>query len=225
MADFRKATDSGSYYLSRGQLGILAVGFTVTCSIVFFLGMLVGQGIEEKKLLQRGGDEPITKIPLTAFPGGPSTTKGTSPDQEMTFYDILTKSPTPAPEKASKKKEQGVPKKKVAKAKVTPAPAKPSQRAPVKTPAKRASVSAKRGTTIWSVQVKALTRRGDAQVLTNRLKDKGYKAYLVSIVIKGRTWYRVRVGRLATQKEAKALLERLEKRERFTQAIIAKVTL
>ena len=83
-------------------------------------------------------------------------------------------------------------------------------------------MSAKKNATIWAVQVKAFTRGGDAQVLASKLKGKGYDAYVVSTTIRGKTWHRVRVGRLSTRTEARSLLERLKTREKFTGAIITK---
>ena len=77
-------------------------------------------------------------------------------------------------------------------------------------------------THVWSVQVNAFVRQENARSLTKRLKDKGYDAYVVSTKINGQTWYRVRVGHLATQEEAKPLLQTLQKKEKHTKAFIAK---
>jgi septal ring-binding cell division protein DamX len=51
------------------------------------------------------------------------------------------------------------------------------------------------------------------------LKAKGYDSYLLSTTIKGRDWYRVRVGHFATREEAKTLQENLQTKENFTKAI------
>ena len=222
MAENRRERGQGSYYFSRGQLAILAFGFTVTCSIVFFLGMLVGQGIEERKL-QRSGDEgPVPKIPLLASSEKSSTATGPASEQEMTFYDTLTKNPpadqTGAPAKTPEVQSEKEP---VKTAKVREPPRR-SREAPAKSSQPRAKMSAKKNATIWAVQVKAFTRGGDAQVLASKLKGKGYDAYVVSTTIRGKTWHRVRVGRLSTRTEARSLLERLKTREKFTGAIITK---
>ena len=50
------------FYFTRGQLFILGVGFTAAAVIIFFLGMLVGKGIEEGKMSQVA--EPVAKTPL-----------------------------------------------------------------------------------------------------------------------------------------------------------------
>lgn len=80
MAENRKSKGHAYYYLSRGQLFILAIVFTIASTIFFFLGILIGQSIEERKLLQR--EEPIVKLPIQP--------KVRSPEEEMTFYDTLT---------------------------------------------------------------------------------------------------------------------------------------
>ena len=223
MAENRRGRGQRSYYLSRGQLVILALGFAVTSSVVFFLGMLVGQGIEERKLQQKGSNDPVTKIPFPVSPGGARLSGGSQGEQEMTFYETLSKSPQPAKKKVLKEKQVVLPVKKIAKVKATPRLAEKKKSSKVKENQRRSRLSTSRkGSVLWSVQVKAFTRRGDAQILANKLKGKGYDAYLVTITIKGRTWYRVRVGQLATQAQAKTLLERLKRREKFAKAIITR---
>jgi len=62
MAENRKSTTSGYFYLSRAQLFIVAIAFILASTVFFFLGILIGQSIEERKLLQR--EEPVVKIPI-----------------------------------------------------------------------------------------------------------------------------------------------------------------
>ena len=59
----------------------------------------------------------------------------------------------------------------------------------------------------------------DAQKLVERLKEKGYDAYMVVSNIKGRTWHRVRVGRFATRDEAKKAQEELQTKENLTKTV------
>ena len=196
---------------------ILAVGFAVTCTITFFLGMLIGQGIEERKFLKRQGQGPMAKIPAKPPRKGSGSARGPAQDQEMTFYDTLTKAPprTQAPSERQARVSQ--PKREAAKQAVkekTPTTRKRTERTVRSTP--------KPGTSVWSVQVKAFARQRDARDLTKRLKGKGYDAYVVSIKIKGRTWYRVRVGQLPSQREAQSLLLKLKRKEKYTRAIITK---
>jgi len=219
MAENRRSRSQGFYYFSRGQLMILAVGFTVTCTITFFLGMLIGQGIEERKLLKREGPGPVAKIPTRPPRRGSSSARATQQDLEMTFYDTLTKAP-PRAKARPERKAQVSQLKKQAKARV----ARPAVKEKEPTTRKRTESTAKATTqpekSVWSVQVKAYARQRDANALAKRLKDKEYDAYVVSIQIKGRTWYRVRVGHLATQRDAQGLLLKLKRKENYTRAII-----
>ena len=73
---------------------------------------------------------------------------------------------------------------------------------------------------LWKVQVGAFADERDAKSLAKKLVDKGYEPYVSSADIRGRTWYRVRVGRLATQDEAKKLQETLKNKEKYTEVFI-----
>ena len=65
------------------------------------------------------------------------------------------------------------------------------------------------GTAMWSVQVNAFAREKNARSLVKTIKNKGYDAFVISPKIDSRTWYRVREGQFASQKEAKQLLRTL----------------
>jgi len=71
----------------------------------------------------------------------------------------------------------------------------------------------------WTVQVNAYPEEKSAQRLVERLKEKGYDAYMVVSNIKGRTWHRVRVGRFATRDEAKKAQEELQTKENLTKTV------
>ena len=89
MANHRKATDGGSVSFSRRQLFIAAPLYVIASAFIFLLGILIGQSIEERKILRR--EEPAVKVPVK--------TDAPKADQEMTFYDTLGK-PDPAPPRA-----------------------------------------------------------------------------------------------------------------------------
>ncbi|MGH7831781.1 MAG: SPOR domain-containing protein [Candidatus Binatia bacterium] len=239
MAEKRKGND-GLYYFTRGQLAILVTGITLSSAIIFLLGILVGQRIEERKLLTK--DEPLVKIPVSPSASG----AGAPQKDELTFYDTLAKAPTgtqPGPGKAVKEVQPA--------AKPAAKESKPGTQA-AKTPAEKVKgkeikaavqevkivtkgataasgqktaevrpATAEKGTgqRPWAVQVNAFPHERDAKNLVKKLADKGYDAYVVAANIKGRTWYRVRVGRLATREEAKTLQDSLKKKENYTNAI------
>jgi len=219
MAENRRARGEGFYYFNRGQLAILGAAFTVTSVVIFFLGILVGQGIEERKMLK--SIEPVTKIPVRPLRKGSDSSAKASTDQQMTFYDTLTQTPSRAEEKIEGK-EEDQPKESSAKveAKKTNPPAESQTTPPPKKLKKRKISTGQKRASLWSVQVRASIRERDALDLAKKLKDKGYNSYVIPTKGKGRKWYRVRVGRLATREKAVGLLETLKKKEKYTEAII-----
>jgi len=74
----------------------------------------------------------------------------------------------------------------------------------------------------WSVQVGSYPEENEAQALAKRLADNGLDAYVATVQLKGKSWYRVRVGRLASITEAEKLKKTLAGPKGFKQAFIAK---
>lgn len=62
----------------------------------------------------------------------------------------------------------------------------------------------------FTVQVSAFKERDRAQSLCEKLKQKGYDAFIYRITKDSSTYYRVRVGRFNSQEEAKATAEKLK---------------
>ncbi len=79
-----------------------------------------------------------------------------------------------------------------------------------------------RGGGPWSVQLAAYADKVVAEKLAQKLKAKGYDAYVTTATIKGKPTHRVRVGQLARQAEAEKLRETLRVAEKFDQAIVTR---
>ncbi len=360
MAENRKDKENGLYYVNKLQLIMVASGFAATCAIVFLLGILVGQGIEERKSLKQ--EEPLVKVPLQPLPPGAKAGTGAPDKDALTFYDTLTKAPAAAPPPAKEPVKETKAAEKTAKLDVQPdkepvkeaktaekppkpaaqetkeakaeakesheakpaakeiktakasvpaeAPtqktkeakaeakesseAKPAKEtktaktsvaaeAPAQTTKESAETSAtpENGTNgkpeaapaptpkiaqeapkavqetpkavqetpkaaqetpkavreapktpqpekakpdsaarAWTIQVNAFPEEARAQKLVERLKEKGYDAYVAAANVKGKDWYRVRVGRFATRAQAKGLLEDIQTKENFPKAIV-----
>lgn len=106
MAVNRKGKDK-RYYFSRAQMLLLGAAFTIASVIIFFLGMVVGKGIEERKIIK--AEEPLMKIPVKPGEQRGGSAAASQSKEELTFYDTLTKSPAAAPlgeEKAKATKAQ-----------------------------------------------------------------------------------------------------------------------
>ncbi len=210
MAESGKSRGRPPYYFSLGQLIILSAIFTVTSALVFLLGALVGQRVEERKLLNI--EEPAIKIPVP--PLAKRTSQQKQSKGEMTFYDILSRPP-------SKTKSGAVAggAKEATKVKPVRPRKKTDERSRVAKTIRRETSKPAPGR-VWAVQVNAFANSDPAEIMVNKLKGKGYDAYLVSANVQGRTWYRVRVGRLATRQEARDLQKILQTKEKFTKAIL-----
>jgi cell division septation protein DedD len=74
---------------------------------------------------------------------------------------------------------------------------------------------------VWTVQVASLNQTRDADGIADKLKVKGYDAYVVAAEVKSKIWHRVRVGQGVDLSEAFELRMRLKGKENFDQAFIA----
>lgn len=240
MAENRKGNEAGLYYLNKAQLLLVTVGFAVTCILVFLLGIVIGQGIEERKLLKQ--EEPLVKVPIQ--PPSPSAKAGQeapAKDDQLTFYDTLGKgasakdapvdkpvkikpaseAPPAAEAKAAKAAPVEVPPpaKEIKTAKVASADTPAAQKEVAPEKADTAAKSPEDAPRDWTVQVNAFPEERSAQRLADRLKQKGYDAYVTTATINGRDWYRVRVGHYPTRAQAKQFLEQIQAKENLTKAI------
>lgn len=259
MAENRKEAENGVYYFKKSQAVAVAAGFAATAALVFLLGIVVGQGIEERKL--RKQEEPLVKVPLQP---GTKTAQATPGKDELTFYDTLggaprasqppvapavpavkeTKpaekvakaEPPPAKEPETKEAQEAKPVKETKAVKTAgaaettpPAPQKTKEKAEKVAAAENGKEAAEKSAEaekktdpaarVWTVQVNAYPEESRAQKLAERLKEKGYEAYVVAANVKGKEWYRVRVGRFPTRAKARELVEELQTKENFTKAI------
>lgn len=227
MAENRRGKDN-RYFLSRGQMIILGGAFTLASVVIFLTGMMVGKVIEERKLLKK--DEPLVKMPVS--PAGAAGGAATKSD-EITFYDTLAKSrsdqaPTEQPTKEVKPVEKtGRANEKEAKAATKPDPqaAKLTENKVAKLPppaetAKSESTEVSE-VKVWRAQVDAYPDERSAKLLVDRLKNKGYNAYVTEVELRGKPWYRVSVGKYGTREEADKIVSALKGKENYAKAFAA----
>lgn len=211
---------------------LLGGTFTLASAVIFFLGMIVGKGIEARKIIK--AEEPLVKIPVKPSTQGAAEAQGAQAKEEITFYDTLTKTPV-EPAAEEKPKEAKLPEKtaktevkasKSAAKEQAPAASKvvakemekaaPAAEAPAAPKAESATNKANDGS--WTVQVNAYPDERSANLLVDQLKNKGYNAKVTEVLNKGKTWYRVRVGRYDSKEEAKKVEETLKNNESFSKA-------
>lgn len=234
MAENRKGKDS-RFYFSRGQMFLLGAAFTLASLIIFIMGVFVGKSIEGRKLLKH--DEPLVKIPVRPGAADPNAPPASQPKNEITFNDSLPKSAATAasPEEPPKTAKSG---EKVAKAEIQEASggsktepgraknadnksekksaAEPAPKKPAAEPAER-----KDDNQTWRAQVNAFPDERSAKQIVERLKIKGYNAYVSEVQNRGKNWYRVSVGKFHSRDEADKMVELLRTKENFPKAFAA----
>ena len=208
---------------------LLGGTFTLASAVIFFLGMIVGKGIEARKIIK--AEEPLVKIPVKPSTQGAAEAQGAQAKEEITFYDTLTKTPA-EPTAEEKPKEAKLPEK-TAKTEVKASKSAAKEQAPAASkvvakemekaaPAAEAPAAPKAESATndgsWTVQVNAYPDERSAKLLVDQLKNKGYNAKVTEVLNKGKTWYRVRVGRYDSKEEAKKVEETLKNNESFSKA-------
>lgn len=216
------------YYFNRDQLVALGVGFAITSVIIFVLGIMTGRHLERG--MTADPTSSAVKIPLTPPQpdSAPEARSGEPPSGDQTFtQDDAIKSSDTKAAKESRAKE------KVAKVETpkAPPPAKEAAKSPPRPSATKSAdekpspaarpeqlqnteaVKKDSAERVWTVQIKSSPDKKFADTWANRLRAKGYDAFVVEGDVKGQTWYRVRVGHLAARQEAEALRIDLESKE------------
>ena len=220
MAENRRGKEN-RFYFSRGQMVLLGGAFILASLVIFFIGMFVGRGIEERKIAKR--EEPLVKIPLRSE-GAASDGSAASKKDEITFSNAPPK--TPAAPLAEEKTQLEKPPEKIVKAEVAaPKPEKKSEKATAEAAVKKteasASAEAADAGKVWRAQVNAFPDERSAKLLVDRLKIKGYNAYVSETQNRGKTWYRVSVGRYNSREEAEKIVEALRTKENLPKAFAA----
>lgn len=228
MAENRRGKEN-RLYLTRGQMILLGGAFTLTSVIIFLIGMFVGKSIEERKLARK--EEPLVKIPVKPSSKETSGAPAAQSKDEISFNDAPSKSASAVPQAEEKTKEVKAAEK-VATETNLPAKSEPpaTKRAEkkVEPPAEAAkkaetteTAAEKDQSKIWRVQVNAYPDERSAKLIVDRLKNKGYNAYATEVQSKGKTWFRVSVGKYGTREEADRIVEALKNKENFTKAFVS----
>ena len=68
----------------------------------------------------------------------------------------------------------------------------------------------------------AFPDEGSAKTWVDRLRNKGYNAYLTEARIQEKVWYRVRVGKYNSREEAQKVEDILRNKENFPKAFASR---
>lgn len=209
-------------YFSRSQLVMLGLSFIVTAAASGFCGFMAGQKIAERR--QAALQLAAARRPVLAYmaneasPAEPGS-EGTAKDTGATESDSSAENGAPPPplqvvSATTHAGEAPAAKIKVSAANVTQpdtADAKPSL-----LPAAKKEPS----TNTWSVQISATQDQAAAQLLQDKLKGKGFDAFIVEAEINSGHWYRVRVGRFSSSQEAEKTRQDLQSKENLASAFV-----
>jgi DedD protein len=218
------------------QLVFLAMSATVVAVVIFLCGVLVGRGVPPARQAVEPIGPDAGAPALTAGPDGDidiglEPTPAEQPDDlsypgivsDPEVVDALVKpeSPAPAPftpttavassptEAPPATRDDVRPAKAVAGSRRSTSPPRRS------VPAATAAPAAARATNGFLVQVAAYQREGDAASLRDRLKRKGYPAFVATASTPLGTRFRVRVGGYDSKGEAESVSSRLKREERL----------
>jgi hypothetical protein len=211
--------------LSGKQLVFLFMATTVVSVVIFLCGVLVGRGV-------KGDTVNAAEAPPSAeaVPAGTSSTPEPAPttieppaaSSELSYLRRLDGAkPVNEELKATPEPKAATP---PATKPAEPPPVKPAVEPPPPAPAKTtpAPAAAPQGGRpgVWAVQVVALSDRGAANAVVQRLAGKGYPAFVLLPQATAVQHYKVQVGRYTDRSEAEQIRQRLKKEEQFEPIIV-----
>ncbi len=200
--------------LNGKQLVFLFMATTIVAVVIFLCGVMVGRGVRTATASTTTEAPPAPPTPEAAPPGDSQTQATTAGAAEKVA--AAANPPTalpPAPPPTSE--ESPAPGSAKSGAAPPPADGAAAPRA-ANEPASRAdpAPSAEQAGEGWIVQVAALGKQAEADTIVQRLKSKGYAAYLLPPP-SGGGMYRVRVGKFKERRDAENVMRRLQKEEHF----------
>ena len=234
MAENRRGKEN-RFYFSRGQMVLLGAACVCASLVIFLLGIFVGKGIETRKLQQK--EEPLVRIPVKPSAQPASPAQIAPPKNEITFNESPPKSAVgvgvaadkPQAVKTAEKVVKTETKTEIASKIDTAAATSIEKKADKSAPA---AVTTKKTETVdstlpndaekvWRAQVNAFPDERSAKQIVDRLKNKGYNAYVTEVQNRGKSWFRVNVGKYNSREEADKVVEALKTKENFPKAFAA----
>ena len=195
------------FWITTPQLAALGIITLSLAALAFFLGLMVGrgQGVPEAVALAQNGpavrglisteieDDSITELLARVEQAAAEHTKTEEPVLE--FPDALIEEEV----KLRLPQAETLQEAPVAVVEADEG-AKPEMPEMVENPIDEAGVLPTEG---WAVQVASYPRSELAEGRIETLRAGGHSAYVVHALVKGQTWYRVRIGPYASTEEAK----------------------
>jgi len=223
------ATDDGFHeiQLNGKQLVFLFMAVTVVSVVIFLCGVLVGRGVRLDRATpdvleaQQTAVAPPPPAPAVTAPGsGAPATAG----EDLSYPGRLADKNPPKEQLKDPAAQQPVT--------APPAPAAAPASTPTATPGTAATAArpAPPGATPaapaepagsgFAIQLAALGKREEADIIARRLVGKGFPAYVLNPESGAPAVFRVRVGKFKDRREAESIAARLQKEEQFKPWIV-----
>ena len=187
---------------SRGRIVLFLAGGVATVVLLVVVLIFLEQRSPVQSALPAPRVGPAPKNPSVRPGPSPPAPDQSSPSpapETFTFYDTLEQRGTPHtgfPLKGTRPSAGSPPS-------VTAAPGP-------------GVVSPQKSSPGYTVQIASIRDRATAEALTDRLRRKGYPAFILPHVVPKRgTWYRVRVGHFKQREKAQEMTQRLSGQERL----------
>jgi DedD protein len=213
-------------YFSRGQFAALGISFLITATLAGVCGLVAGQKIAEKRqsdLRLAASRRPVLEYMTGETSQAELESKTRAADSEPSEGEgVPTKAAaaTPLKEVSAATHDGEAPMATVKKNLEASAPAAAKPEPAESKAAAGAAVKKELPAEIWSVQISATQDRAAAQRLHDKLKSKGFDAFIVEADINSIRWYRVRVGRFSTNQEAEKARQDLQSKENLANAFV-----
>jgi cell division septation protein DedD len=214
------------YYFEQTQGLALAVVFVVSTGFTFYLGIITGENIQ--KSANTVDEKPLARIPVNAPLGNELEVDSTPETKAETVPAKVAGDGKAAPVAVKPEVPDTSP--------ASRPTASPTQNGTANTNAVHRNDDAILSENVdvapashgadrdkpWSVQVAASVEKDVATMMAQRLSAKGNEVYLVATEVNGKTWYRVRVGRLTARADAEQLRQELGTNEGLHGAYLAR---
>ncbi len=202
------------FYSKRMQGSAFTVMFVAGAVVIFYPGNPPDKIIQTR--VDGAGEKPLARNSITQPAASAPAGIGLKP-QNVASIDTpgglanQSAEPTPAkPEVQGTASTPNGPLRPAAKsASATDEAGSQAPLEPAKTSLKARSAESTDLSKKWSVQISASPAKNIADNLVRRLKANGYDGYVVQAVVKGQTYYRVRVGHFDAREDAESVRQSL----------------
>ncbi len=230
MREMHKWKDKVELSLDNRQIFFLFFGLSVVGCFVFALGVMVGHRVDWSGSSQvaQVEDDPLQALDGLEDEAGPELTFQQGLTTPATALVPPTRDPSEVQEnsnaeaaqasEAQAKPTQAQASDAAASTLAASAPATPPK--PAAARGKKISVDPSRKRRLFTLQMKAFSREDEAQRFAERLRSNGHDVRVEAHEVRGRLWYRVRMGTFKSWDAALAAKAEFERAEHLIAYVV-----